>query len=192
MRIKVLIIALIAALMAFTVASHAQERKAAPPAPAKATAPKGLQTARGAVQNAPSAVANSSAPDEMKIEKQAYIYNASGRRDPLLSIIIASKEAEKKKSRPKTKFVPPIEDYDVSQFKLIAIIWNNKEESYALVGLPDGKYYNLKEGMRAGVNDGKVMRITPDSVVVREFMKDYRGKLVAKDTALKLRKEEGK
>ncbi|MBI4822618.1 MAG: pilus assembly protein PilP [Nitrospirae bacterium] len=122
---------------------------------------------------------------ELKVEKQHYIYNAAGRRDPFLSIIVAQRDAEKKKQADK-RLLPPMEKFDLSQFTLIAIVWNIKEV-YAVVKLPDGKFYNLKEGMNVGVNDGVIISITPDTVIVREKTVDFRGKVTPKDRTLKLR-----
>jgi Tfp pilus assembly protein PilP len=44
--------------------------------------------------------------------------------------------------------------------------------------------------MTLGLYGGKVKEITENSVLIREQVKDYRGKLRIKDTILKLRKEE--
>lgn len=123
--------------------------------------------------------------EAIKVEKQTFIYNASGRRDPFLSIVIAQREAERRKQDEK-RLVPSVEKFDLSQFNLIAIVWD-KQEYRAVVGLPDGKFYNLKEGMSVGVNDGVITSITSNTVIVREMVKDYRGKLTAKDIPLRLR-----
>ncbi|MDP2166797.1 MAG: pilus assembly protein PilP [Thermodesulfovibrionales bacterium] len=181
MKLRTATLAVVLGASLLSMDSYAQEREPvrpeAQPQPAVQNA-----AAQSAVQNA--------AAGEGKVEKEVYIYNPSGRRDPLLSIITASREVETRRGRP-GEFTPPTEDYDVSQFNLIAIIWA-KAESHALVGLPDGKYYTLKKGLRAGINEGKVIQILPDSVIIREFVKDYKGKTTAKDTTLKLRKEEEK
>lgn len=126
--------------------------------------------------------------EEKKVETEAYTYNPAGRKDPFLSIIEAAKkekEVEKKK-RPSR----PIEAFDVNDIKIIAIAWE-KDRYYAMVHLPDGKYFTLKEGMTIGLYGGKVVKIDPNTVVVREFIKDYKGEIKPRDTILKLRKEEG-
>lgn len=127
------------------------------------------------------------AGSDEEIAKETYVYNPEGRRDPFLSIITAAKKAREQK-RPKGLL--PLEDYDISQFSLVAIIWS-KDTYRALVGLPDGKYYTVMEGASLGLHDGKVARITQDSVTVREYIRDYKGHLRAEDTVLRLRKEEG-
>lgn len=138
----------------------------------------------------PSGAAKESTPkvEEKKVEIEAYTYNPAGRKDPFLSIIEATKkekEVEKKKKPSR-----PTEAFDVNDVKIIAIAWE-KDRYYAMVRLPDGKYFTLKEGMTIGLYGGKVVKIDPNTVVVREFIKDYKGEIKPRDTILKLRKEEG-
>lgn len=126
--------------------------------------------------------------EEKKVETETYTYNPAGRKDPFLSIIEATKkekEVEKKK-----KVTKPTEAFDVNDIKIIAIAWE-KDRYYAMVRLPDGKYFTLREGMTIGLYGGKVIKIDPNTVVVREFIKDYKGEIKPRDTILKLRKEEG-
>lgn len=126
--------------------------------------------------------------EEKKVETEAYTYNPAGRKDPFLSTIEATKkekEVEKKKKPSK-----PTEAFDVNDVKIIAIAWE-KDRYYAMVRLPDGKYFTLQEGMTIGLYGGKVVKIDPNTVVVREFIKDYKGEIKPRDTILKLRKEEG-
>ncbi len=146
---------------------------------------EGLSRKKPAAKVSPPAVSEiSPAPaEEENFEQQVFIYNPGGRRDPFRSLI----EIAKEKPHPKKK-ANPIENYDVDELKLSAIIWDNKQY-YALVTLPDNKSYTIKEGMTLGLYGGKVEEITKDSVVVREHVKDYRGQPVIKDTILKLRKE---
>jgi type IV pilus assembly protein PilP len=125
--------------------------------------------------------------ERFEVKKETYTYSPEGRRDPFLSIITAAKRVEEKK-RPKGLL--PLQDYDISQIRLIAIIWDEKVH-YALIGLPDGKHYTIREGVSLGLHDGKVRRITEDAVTVRELIRDYRGNLKPQDTVLRLRKEEG-
>jgi Tfp pilus assembly protein PilP len=45
--------------------------------------------------------------------------------------------------------------------------------------------------MKLGLYEGKVQKITKDMVVIREYVKDYRGEIKPRDSILKLRKEGG-
>jgi Tfp pilus assembly protein PilP len=44
--------------------------------------------------------------------------------------------------------------------------------------------------MTVGLYDGKIIDVSPNQLVVREYVMDYKGRLKPKDTILKLRKEE--
>ena len=121
--------------------------------------------------------------DEEKVEKQTYTYDAKGRRDPFLSLIVVAKAKPVKK-----KGATPMENYDVSEIKLLAIVWDS-HQYYALIKLPDNKSYTIRKGMTLGLYGGKVEEIAKDSVLIREQIKDYRGQFKTKDTLLRLRKE---
>jgi len=119
-----------------------------------------------------------------QITRQVFIYDPGGRRDPFISLVKPVEE-----ERPKTGI--PWLDYDVSQMRVVAIVWD-RAGRYALFGLPDGKHYTVKEGMTVGIHGGKVMEILRDAVLVREMKPDYRGVQRPVDTYLRLRKEEGR
>lgn len=141
-------------------------------APSKPAAPKA----------APAAAPVAAPKAEEKIELMTYDYNDKGRRDPFQSLV------EVAKSKPKKLGSKPIENFDVDEIRLTAIIWNNRE-NYALITLPDSKSYTIRKGMTLGLYGGKVVDITREAVLIREQVKDYRGQTKMKDTLLKLRKE---
>ncbi len=111
-----------------------------------------------------------------------YEYIAASRRDPFVPLIV---KAEAKSA----KGLTPIESYEVAEFKLMAVLWDNSKY-YAVITLPDGKSYTVREGTKLGLHGGKIYKITKDSVIIREQVRDYRGVLGSKDTVLKLRREE--
>jgi len=116
---------------------------------------------------------------------EAITYNPEGRRDPFLSIIVLTKQKVEKKK----KTLNPLENYDVTDFRLIGVVYTGKDY-YASVVLPDGKAYTITKGSTLGLYGGKVIDIKSDAVLIREYIVDYRGQLRPKDTVLKLRKEE--
>lgn len=109
-------------------------------------------------------------------------YAAQDRRDPFVPLIVRP-DVDKKKG------VTPLEDYEMSELRLVAILWG-KGGYYAVITLPDGKSYTVKEGMRIGLHDGRIQKITKDSVVVRETVRNERGVRAQRDTILKLRLED--
>jgi Tfp pilus assembly protein PilP len=123
-----------------------------------------------------------------KAETETYAYDARGRRDPFLSIIEASKM--EKEAGKKRKGAAPTESYDVADIKVIAIASDSKRY-YAMMQLPDKKFFTVREGMTIGLFSGKVIKIDSTGVVIREYVKNFKGETQPKDTLLKLRREEG-
>jgi len=113
-------------------------------------------------------------------------YDPMGRRDPFLSIIALAKQKMKKL---KKKALTPLENYDVMDIKLLGIVYDGKEY-YASILLPDGKAFTVKEGISLGLYGGKIIEISEDRLIVREYIMNYKGELKPKDTVLKLHKEE--
>lgn len=122
--------------------------------------------------------------DEIKVEKEAYVYESKGRRDPFLPVIVVQKEKPHRKKK-----ANPIENADLDELKLIAILSDASHQYYAMISLPDGKAYTVRKGTIIGLNEGRIESITKDSVLIREQVKDYKGQPKIKDTILKLRKE---
>jgi Tfp pilus assembly protein PilP len=149
---------------------------------------KGKQAAAPPKQEAATPGASTAAPAapvEVKVEKEVYTYDPANRRDPFTSLV----DVKPARTQKPAKGAASIETFDVEEIKLIAIAWD-KQQSYAMVTLPDNKSYTLKKGMTLGLYGGKVREINRDSVIITEQIKDYKGQLKTKDTILKLRKEE--
>jgi type IV pilus assembly protein PilP len=139
-------------------------------------------------------------PPVIKIEKTeqkknekiavAVKYDPQGRRDPFLSILTLMKQKiEKAKKKRTIKKLNPLENYDVTDLRLLGIIFDGREY-FASIVLPDGKAFTIKKGMTLGLNDGKVIHIDKEGFTVREFVMSFFGKMKPKDTVKKLRKEE--
>lgn len=158
----------------------AAQRKPAAPVPGQVKAGQPGMAEPKKPEAAPAAASPGAA--QLTVVPAPFEYNALGRRDPFTSLIV-QEETEKRKG------APPIESYDVADFKLSAILWN-KTGFYALVSSPDGKNFTLREGTAIGLHNGKVYKITTDSVIIREFLKDYRGTVRPHDFVFKLHRGE--
>ncbi|MGB9715509.1 MAG: pilus assembly protein PilP [Thermodesulfovibrionales bacterium] len=123
--------------------------------------------------------------DIQKIEQEIYSYDPKGRRDPFLSLVAPVRQKPLKE-----KGLSPLERYGVDELNLLAIAWD-KQKYYAVIMFPDKKSYTVTEGTKLGIHGGKVEKITQDSVIIREYIKDYRGVIKSRDSVLKLHKEEG-
>lgn len=115
---------------------------------------------------------------------KVYEYNSQGRRDPFAPLVAAA-EVEKKKQ----KRSAAIENYEVSDFKLVAVLWT-AGGYYAVITLPDGKSYTVREGSKLGLHSGTVYKVTKENIIIREQLRDYKNTLITKDTTLKLRGKE--
>jgi type IV pilus assembly protein PilP len=126
---------------------------------------------------------------EKPFVKEIIKYDPAGRRDPFLSIIALTKQKIKKMTK-RRRTLNPLENYDLTDIRLLGIVFDGKEY-YASVILPDGKGFTVRKGMILGINGGKIIELTADRMVVREYFPDIKtGKLKPKDTIMKLHKEE--
>jgi type IV pilus assembly protein PilP len=151
-----------------------EEAPAPPPAiPQKVAAPPARETAP------PSASETATPPP------QQYVYDPTGRRDPF-EPLTAIKKPIAQQEAPLT----PLEKFDLGQLRLIGVILG-KGEPRAMVVAPDGKSYILKKGIKAGKNDGRVIEIKADAVLVEERYYDFSGEIRKSIESIQLPKREG-
>ncbi|MFK5927214.1 MAG: pilus assembly protein PilP [Desulfuromusa sp.] len=112
-----------------------------------------------------------------------FTYSPQGRRDPFKPLIQEKKKIAKKVNRRSQKIKGPLEKFELSQYRLIALMVV-KGVPRAMVKAPDGKSYTVKVGEYIGMNDGIVRNIetkvvdindnglrvekSPDRIVVEE------------------------
>ena len=83
-----------------------------------------------------------------------------------------------------------LENTDLSQLKLTGIILAASGNK-ALVRESSGRGHVISEGTPIGIHRGRVAGVLKDRVIVKEKMKDSRGKFFFKETELKLNKRNG-
>ena len=122
-----------------------------------------------------------------KKEAVEYSYNPAGKADPFKPFLQLTSARGGSKTAPLT----PLQNYDISQLKLVAII-SSPEGNIALVEDVTGKGYFLKKGTWIGKNDGKVTKILKDRVMIEEVYQDIFGQTKTNEISLSLHKvEEG-
>ena len=84
----------------------------------------------------------------------------------------------------------PLEQFDVNQLSLVGVVWH-AASARALVQDPSGMSYIVAEGARIGKNDGRVMRIDDNLMVVKETYEDWQGQETTKDIEMRIRATEG-
>ena len=113
----------------------------------------------------------------------AFAYSPKGRRDPFKPLIEKKEKIVKKANNRPVKIKGPMEKFELSQFRLMAIMVV-KGSPRAMVKAPDGKSYTVNVDDFIGMNDGKVLNIetkvievdsngmriekSPDRIVVEE------------------------
>lgn len=109
-----------------------------------------------------------------------FVYDPIGRRDPFRSFILDRLNEEGKQAK------GPLEEYDLSQLAVVGVVWD-AERPRALVEDPSGRGYVVSEGTAMGKNEGRVITINDNLVLVRETYVDYVGDKTTKDIPMRIR-----
>jgi type IV pilus assembly protein PilP len=112
------------------------------------------------------------------------LYDPAGKRDPFRSFLLEKVESAEDVVR------GPLEQYDVSQLSLVAVIWSTGN-ARALVQDPSGESFVIAEGTPIGKNSGRVIRIDDNLVVVKETYVDFLGEETKRDIEMRIRTSEG-
>jgi len=142
-------------------------------------------TAKAPPPVAPSQVVPSSPAESTQESERNYVYNPTGKRDPFQPFIAAQSAV-----KPVGEEIPvtPLQKYDLSQLKLVAImVGTGAGEGRAMLEDSEGKGYIIKRGVYVGVNYGKVTAVLKDRVIIEERYKDYTGQVKEKEIVLRLR-----
>jgi type IV pilus assembly protein PilP len=112
-----------------------------------------------------------------------YFYDPRGKRDPFRSIRYLNAETEKKD-------FGPLGDFELGQLELSAVIWDAGNPR-ALVLDPGGRSYIVREGSAIGKNNGQVIHIGDNLVLVKETYENFAGEKTTKDVELRIRLSQG-
>ncbi len=114
-----------------------------------------------------------------KQEQTLQPYNPEGKPDPFQP---AKATLEAKMG--KDKFLP-LEQFEVSDFALIGII-SGPGAKKAMVQDATGKGFLVQVGTRIGKKGGTVSRIAEKEIIIVEPYRDYRGRKIFREIALKI------
>lgn len=114
----------------------------------------------------------------------AFTYDRAGKRDPFRSF--EWDRPDKFHAQIRT----PLEQFDVNQLDLVGVVWKTGN-ARALIHDPAGQGYIIGEGTRIGKNQGHVIEIGDNRVVVKETYVDYLGQKTTKDVEMRIRRSEG-
>jgi Tfp pilus assembly protein PilP len=113
-------------------------------------------------------------------------YNPAGLRDPFRSF----EWEQLKRAQEDTASQGPLEHFDISQLALVGIIWSTKN-ARALIQDPSGMSYIVAQGAKIGKNNGRVIRIDDNLVVVKETYVDFNLEETTKEIEMRIRSTEG-
>ncbi len=112
-----------------------------------------------------------------------YFYDPTGRRDPFRSFQFDDEKQEKKS-------FGPLADFELGQLELSAVIWDARNPR-ALILDPGGRSYIVREGSQIGKNNGEVIHIGDNLVLVKETYENFAGERTTKDVELRIRLSQG-
>ena len=119
----------------------------------------------------------------------AYHYNPVKKPDPFRSFIdreIAAQKQMTAKRGPRP--ISPLQKAPLDQYRLKGIA-GDKWRRTAIVQDTGGKFYPVSRGTIIGQNNGKIVEILPDRVIVEEVVKASRGQSKVNRITVKLKKE---
>jgi Tfp pilus assembly protein PilP len=108
-----------------------------------------------------------------------YRYDATGRRDPFTPVDFSVKVSV-------DTTVPPLQRFTLGQLKLSAILRGGSEPS-AMVETQEGMGYPVKRGTKIGPDNGEVVEISENKIVIRETQSDFSGAVTERLVEMNLR-----
>jgi len=126
---------------------------------------------------------------EVKSELKSRHYNSKGKIDPFKPLIQEKTIAENRSAtdnKPK-RILTPLEKIELGQIRLVAVVVMGKNR-IAMVEEASGKGYEVGIGTYIGRNQGRVSEIKDSSIVIKEIVKDYKGRLKEHVWEMKLHK----
>ena len=119
-------------------------------------------------------------------------YVAKSMIDPFMPLIQEKKEVpvpEMKKPDKPQRVLTPLEKMELSQIKLVAVVIM-EDRKIAMVEEATGKGYEVVLGTYMGKNQGRVIDITFDTIVVKEIVTDYKGSQIERLQEIKIHKKD--
>jgi type IV pilus assembly protein PilP len=113
-----------------------------------------------------------------------YFYDPTDKRDPFRSFQFDDEGKQDKKA------FGPLADFELGQLELSAVIWDANNPR-ALILDPGGRSYIVREGSQIGKNNGEVIHIGDNLVLVKETYENFAGERTTKDVELRIRLSQG-
>jgi Tfp pilus assembly protein PilP len=112
----------------------------------------------------------------------SYTYDKKGKRDPF--------EPYRHNRGMNSDTAGPLMAYELEQLQVVAVVWDTGNPR-ALVADPRGETHVVREGTPIGKNDGLVIHIGDNIVLVKETYIDFAGEVTTNDVELRIRSTQG-
>ena len=117
-----------------------------------------------------------------------FVYSASQLRSPFLPpslVSVQAPEASFEGVRPDiTRTKQELEQYEVTQLTFRGRVISPEGKHYALVQRPDGSVASVQVGDYLGLNDGRIVEITPTQINLIEIVPDSRAGFIERPQSL--------
>jgi len=117
---------------------------------------------------------------DFAVVDKEYTYDPTGKRDPFRSFIFTAAATNSRNAR------GPLEQFDLAQLSVVAVVWGT-DRPRAVVADPSGRGYIVREGTYMGKNEGRIIGIADNALVVKESYVDYFGETTTKDVTMRVR-----
>ncbi len=114
------------------------------------------------------AVASEDFINPNKMEMDDFVYDPTGKRDPFRPFTV-------KQDILVNESAPPLLRYDISQFRVAAVLTDSKGGRFAMVEDATGIGYPVHVDDKIGLNNGKVIKIEPGQIEVLETVTNAAG-----------------
>ncbi|GAB6059168.1 pilus assembly protein PilP [Desulfonatronum parangueonense] len=122
-----------------------------------------------------------------------YWYRPDGKPDPFRPFVRPTPPEETFRPQIPQRALTPLERVEATQLRVVGILWDElfPERGLAMVEMPDGKGYVLRQGMSVGRYGGAVQQITEGEVVIVEQGRDIAGREQSREVILRLNPSRG-
>lgn len=117
-----------------------------------------------------------------------FVYSASLMRSPFLPPSLVNVQGPTipiDGVRPDiTRTKQPLEQYEIGQLTFRGMLISSEGQQYALVQRPDNSIASVKVGDYLGLNDGRIVEITPTQINLIEIVPDSRAGFIERPQSL--------
>ncbi len=117
-----------------------------------------------------------------------FVYSASNSRSPFLPPSLVNTQGPTTAIdgvRPDiNRIKEPLEQYEIAQLTFRGMVISPEGQQYALVQRPDGSVASVKVGDYIGLNDGRIVEITPTQINLIEIVPDSRAGFIERPQSL--------